>query len=183
MASSWRARSPRRSATSSAWPNSSRRWPKKPQPSCAPCVRACLHRLRPHALTTRCSSTLLSIHGEICGGGQCRAHGGRPPERRLTELRRFACAELAPRYNERAARSEFCWAAHRQLAELGVLGLGLPEKFGGTGEPDPITLGLATEALAYGDVNVAAAPVQVGLVAAQLAGQARDAVAERYVPA
>jgi hypothetical protein len=50
-------------------------------------------------------------------------------------------------------------------------------------EPDPITLGLATEALAYGDVNVAAAPVQVGLVAAQLAAQARDAVAERYVPA
>jgi cyclohexanecarboxyl-CoA dehydrogenase len=99
------------------------------------------------------------------------------------ELRRFAVTELAPRYRERAARSEFCWTAHRQLAELGVLGLGLPEKFGGTGEPDPITLGLATETLAYGDVNVAAAPVQVGLIAAQLAHQARDAVAERYVPA
>ena len=99
------------------------------------------------------------------------------------ELRRFAVTELAPNYRERAARSEFCWTAHRQLAELGVLGLGLPEKFGGTGEPDPITLGLATEALAYGDVNVAAAPVQVGLVAAQLAHQARDAVAARYVPA
>jgi len=98
------------------------------------------------------------------------------------ELRRFATAELAPTYRERAARGEFCWTAHRQLAELGVLGLGLPEKFGGTGEPDPITLGLATEALAYGDVNVAAASVQVGLVAAQLASQARDAVAERYVP-
>ena len=60
------------------------------------------------------------------------------------ELRRFAVTELAPRYRERAARSELCWTAHRQLAELGVLGLGLPEKFGGTGEPDPITLGLAT---------------------------------------
>ena len=75
------------------------------------------------------------------------------------ELRRFACAELAPRYRERAAQSEFCWAAHRQLAGLGVLGLGLPEKFGGAGEPDPITLGLATEALAYGDVNVGGSPV------------------------
>ena len=64
------------------------------------------------------------------------------------ELRRFAVTELAPRYLERAVRGEFCWPAHRQLAELGVLGLGLPEKFGGTGEPDPITLGLATEALA-----------------------------------
>ncbi len=57
----------------------------------------------------------------------------------------------------------------QKLAELGVLSLGLPEKFGGTGEPDPITLGLATEALAYGDVNVAAAPATslLGKVATQ----------------
>ena len=76
-----------------------------------------------------------------------------------TQLRRFAVAELAPHYNERAARSEFCWEAHRQLANLGVLGIGLPEKHGGTGAPDPVTLGLAAETLAYGDVNVASAPV------------------------
>jgi len=37
------------------------------------------------------------------------------------ELRRFAVTELAPRYLERAVRGEFCWTAHRQLAELGVL--------------------------------------------------------------
>jgi cyclohexanecarboxyl-CoA dehydrogenase len=98
------------------------------------------------------------------------------------ELRRFAESELAPRYLQRAAVAEFPWDAHHQLAELGVLGLGLPEQFGGTGEPDPITLGLATEALAYGDPNVAAAPVQVGLVAAQLAGLATREVADRYVP-
>jgi alkylation response protein AidB-like acyl-CoA dehydrogenase len=35
------------------------------------------------------------------------------------QLRRFAVAELAPYYIERAARSEFCWEAHRQLASLG----------------------------------------------------------------
>jgi cyclohexanecarboxyl-CoA dehydrogenase len=98
------------------------------------------------------------------------------------ELRRFAESELAPRYRERAAQHEFPWPAHRQLADLGVLGLGLPQKYGGSGEPDPVTLGLAAEALAYGDVNVAAAPVQVGLVSAQLAAQAQDEVAERYVP-
>jgi cyclohexanecarboxyl-CoA dehydrogenase len=98
------------------------------------------------------------------------------------ELRKFAEAELAPRYLARAAKAEFPWDAHRQLAGLGVLGLGLPDKYGGTGEPDPVTLGLATEALAYGDVNVGAAPVQVGLVAEQLASQGQAAVAERYVP-
>ena len=81
------------------------------------------------------------------------------------QLRKFAVAELAPHYIERAARSEFCWEAHRQLANLGVLGIGLPEKHGGTGAPDPVTLGLATETLAYGDANVASAPVLSGLVA------------------
>lgn len=98
------------------------------------------------------------------------------------ELRRFAAAELAPKYAERAAKAEFPWEAHRQLAELGVLGIGLPEKYGGTGEADPISLGIATEALAHGDVNVAAAPVQVGLVAAQLAADGQSAVVEQYVP-
>ncbi|MFI6093639.1 acyl-CoA dehydrogenase family protein [Streptomyces sp. NPDC051218] len=98
------------------------------------------------------------------------------------ELRRFAESELAPKYTERAAKAEFSWEAHRQLAELGVLGIGLPEKYGGTGEADPVSLGIATETLAYGDVNVAAAPVQVGLVAAQLAVQGQPGVAQTYVP-
>jgi cyclohexanecarboxyl-CoA dehydrogenase len=99
------------------------------------------------------------------------------------ELRRFAKTELAPKYSERAAKAEFPWEAHHQLADLGVLGIGLPEKYGGMGDLDPITLGIATEALAYGDVNVAAAPVQVGLVAAQLAVEGRESVVEEYVPA
>jgi len=98
------------------------------------------------------------------------------------QLRKFAGAELMPRYVERAAKPEFSWEAHRQLAGLGVLGIGLPEKYGGTGEPDPITLGIATEALAYGDVNVASAPVLSGLVAAQLAINGQDAVVERWLP-
>jgi cyclohexanecarboxyl-CoA dehydrogenase len=41
---------------------------------------------------------------------------------------------------------------------------------------------MATETLAYGDVNVAAAPVQSGLVAAQLAEGGSRAVRERYIP-
>src|SRR6266568_4946145 len=98
------------------------------------------------------------------------------------QLRKFAVAELAPHYIERAARSEFCWDAHRQLAELGVLGIGLPEKHGGTGALDPVTLGLAAETLAYGDVNVASAPVLSGLVASQLAEDGQDAVVDEWLP-
>lgn len=97
-------------------------------------------------------------------------------------LRTFATTELAPSYNERASRAEFDWDAHRQLAELGVLGIGLPEKHGGTGELDPVTLGLATEALAYGDVNVASAPVLSGLVASQLAENGHESVVEEWLP-
>ena len=98
------------------------------------------------------------------------------------QLHKFAVTELAPRYRERAVVDQFPWDAHRQLADLGVLGIGLPEEYGGSGAEDPITLDLATEALAYGDVNVAAAPVQVGLVATQLAQHGSRAVAERWLP-
>ncbi|HZP14540.1 MAG TPA: acyl-CoA dehydrogenase family protein, partial [Nocardioides sp.] len=94
------------------------------------------------------------------------------------ELARYARSRLLPAYRARAASTEFPWDAHKELAEMGVLGIGLPEEFGGTGvsPDDPVTLGLVTETLAYGDVNVAAAPVQSGLVAAQLAeGGSREA--------
>jgi cyclohexanecarboxyl-CoA dehydrogenase len=100
------------------------------------------------------------------------------------ELTRYAVSKLMPRYRERAASTEFPWDAHKDLAALGVLGIGLPERYGGTGASpeDPITLGLVTETLAYGDVNVAAAPVQSGLVAAQLAEGGSAEVCERYIP-
>ncbi len=98
------------------------------------------------------------------------------------ELRKYAVSELAPRYLERATKMEYPWEAHRQLAELGVLGIGLPEKYGGTGEPDPIMLGLAGETLAYGDVNVASAPILTGLVAEQLAAQGQEPVVAEYLP-
>ena len=101
-----------------------------------------------------------------------------------TELARYARTRLRPAYAERAAKTDFPWEAHKELAALGVLGIGLPEEFGGTGvsPDDPVTLGMATETLAYGDVNVAAAPVQSGLVAAQLAEGGSRAVQERYIP-
>ena len=98
------------------------------------------------------------------------------------EVLRFATTELAPRYIERASTAEFPWDAHRQVAHLGILGIGLPEEFGGTGPADPITLGLATETLAYGDINVAAGPIYVGLVAAQIAAHAQHSLAAEWIP-
>lgn len=97
-------------------------------------------------------------------------------------LNDFSRKVLLPGYRDRAARTEFPFDILRQLGELGVLGIGLPEKFGGTGAEDPVTLGLATETLAYGDVNVAAAPVQIGLIGAQLM-HGTEEVQQRYLPA
>src|ERR1700741_5546538 len=94
----------------------------------------------------------------------------------------FSRKVLLPGYRDRAASTEFPFDILRQLGELGVLGIGLPEKYGGTGAEDPVTLGLATETLAYGDVNVASAPVQVGLIGSQLMHGTQEGP-QRYLPA
>lgn len=99
-----------------------------------------------------------------------------------SELGTFTQAELAPRYQERVSRAKFPRGAHRQRTELSVLEIDLPEERGGTGEPDPISLALATETLAHGDVNIASAPVLVGLVAAQLAANGQRVVSKEYLP-
>src|SRR4030081_1305153 len=64
---------------------------------------------------------------------------------------------------------------------MGVLGIGLPEEYGGTGVDDPILLGLAAETLAVGDVNGAAAPVQGGLIGSRLA-RGSEATRQQYLP-
>lgn len=57
------------------------------------------------------------------------------------ELDRYARTRLLPAYRDRAAKAEFPWDAHKELARLGVLGIGLPEEFGGAGvsPEDPVT--------------------------------------------
>jgi cyclohexanecarboxyl-CoA dehydrogenase len=96
-------------------------------------------------------------------------------------LAEFCREVLSPGYRDRAASAAFPFDVLRQLGDLGVLGIGLPEKYGGTGEEDPVLLGPATETLAYGDVNMASAPIQVGLIGSQLA-HAGDEVQQRYLP-
>ena len=100
-------------------------------------------------------------------------------EFRLT-LARFAHDVLSPGYRDRASRTDFPWDVQRQLGSMGVLGIGLPQEWGGTGVDDPVLLGLAAETLAEGDVNVASAPVQVGLVGSQLA-RGSEAVRQEYL--
>ncbi|GAB3688582.1 acyl-CoA dehydrogenase family protein [Saccharopolyspora tripterygii] len=97
-------------------------------------------------------------------------------------LAEFTRKRLLPDYRDRAASTTFPFDILRQLGELGVLGIGLPEEYGGTGAEDPIMLGLATETLAYGDVNLASAPIQIGLIGSQLV-HATEEVRQHYLPA
>ena len=93
----------------------------------------------------------------------------------------YAEDALLPEYNARAKRSRIPEAVRKDLAAMGVLGIGLPEQYGGSGAEDPIALGIATEALAYGDVNVAALPVQTGLTGVQLADLADEEARAHWI--
>src|SRR5882762_4120204 len=94
----------------------------------------------------------------------------------------FARKQLLPGYSARAAQARYQWREHRSLAEMGVLGIGLPEEFGGTGADDFISLGIACEEIAYGDINCAAAPLQAGLIGHQLATGGSRGLQERWLP-
>jgi cyclohexanecarboxyl-CoA dehydrogenase len=72
---------------------------------------------------------------------------------------------------------------HAELGSLGILGIGFSEEFGGTGAEDPVMLGIACEELGAADVNLAAAPVTIGLTGAQLARGATPLVQKRWLPA
>lgn len=98
-------------------------------------------------------------------------------------MRSYAREKLLPGYSERAKHAEFPWKQHQELAELGVLGIGLPEEYGGSGEADHIALGIAAEELGYGDINVAStSATAVGLIGDMLARAGTTAVKDRFLP-
>jgi cyclohexanecarboxyl-CoA dehydrogenase len=97
-------------------------------------------------------------------------------------IARFARERVAPGYRERGSVAEYPMDLHGELGALGVLGIGLPEEFGGSGAEDPVLLGIACEELGAADVNLASSPVAVGLTGAQLAKGATPPVQKRWLP-
>jgi len=65
------------------------------------------------------------------------------------EVLKFSQKELAPLAEEADWKGEFCWPAWRKMGAFGLLGLILPEKYGGSGA-DVVTACLAGEAVAKG---------------------------------
>jgi alkylation response protein AidB-like acyl-CoA dehydrogenase len=95
--------------------------------------------------------------------------------------RDFAERVLAPRAAARDVSSEFPVAELRQLAELGLLGIAVPEALGGAGA-GAVAYSLAMQELARGDAAVAVAVSVTNMVAELIAHNASPQLAARWVP-
>ena len=64
-----------------------------------------------------------------------------------TTVRDFANEKLAPVADELDRRQEFAWDNFKMMAEMGLLGLGIPSEYGGSGG-DELSIAIATEEMA-----------------------------------
>jgi len=67
--------------------------------------------------------------------------------------RRFAREKLKPRYQAREAEPGFDRTLMKEIGALGLIGVDLPEEYGGLGLSG-VTSGVITEEMAYGDFNI-----------------------------
>ena len=96
--------------------------------------------------------------------------------------REFADDEIAPRAEHYDKAKEFPYDIVAKLAELGFLGLPIPEKYGGTGA-DTLTYAVAVEEISRGDASVGitmAAHTSLGTQPFLLFGSEEQK--EEYVP-
>ena len=95
--------------------------------------------------------------------------------------RRFARERLLPAYQSREKSGVMDRALLREMGALGLMGVDLPEAFGGLGAPG-VTSGVIAEELAYGDFNISAVPVGVSLLGAVIMSSGVRGLAEYWVP-
>jgi alkylation response protein AidB-like acyl-CoA dehydrogenase len=98
------------------------------------------------------------------------------------EIRRFAERELAPRAAELDAAAAFPWEHLKKLAPLGVLGLNLPEEYGGAGAT-PVALALVMEEIAAGCAATASVVGAHYLATDAILLGGDEAMKRRFLPA
>jgi cyclohexanecarboxyl-CoA dehydrogenase len=94
---------------------------------------------------------------------------------------RFTRERIAPGYMMREKEGRVDRALVREMGALGLIGADLPEQYGGLGEPS-VTTGLAIEAVAHGDINVAYVPLLASLNGQIIARHAAPELAGRWIP-
>ncbi len=103
-------------------------------------------------------------------------------QRALQETaRRFARERLLPDYQKREKLAVLDRALIREMGDLGLLGVDLPEEYGGMGV-DGVTTGIIAEELAYGDFNMSAVPVGISLNGAILVRHAQPLIKNEWLP-
>jgi len=95
-------------------------------------------------------------------------------------MRRFAEKELLPKYSHYDQTETFPFEQWKKMAELGVMGLGIPSEYGGQ-PADQVTTGLIVKELARGDVNCAYAATFSGLITV-IAKYADEEIKTEYLP-
>jgi cyclohexanecarboxyl-CoA dehydrogenase len=94
---------------------------------------------------------------------------------------RFAREKLAPHYRERAKQHRMDRDLLREMGALGLIGVDLPEKYGGLGET-AVTAGIITEQIAYGDFNVSYIQLLASLLGGMVAKHASADIAKEWLP-
>ncbi|SEJ82597.1 Acyl-CoA dehydrogenase [Marinovum algicola] len=97
-----------------------------------------------------------------------------------TAAEKFARDILLPGYQKRETQP-FDRDLAREMGAMGLIGTDLPEELGGLGDSS-ITTGMVSEALALGDFNMSALPVNVSLNAAVLMQHAPKEITDEWVP-
>ena len=93
---------------------------------------------------------------------------------------RFARERLAPQYMAREGVGHIDKALIREMGALGLIGVDLPEEFGGHGQSSALA-GLIVEAIAYGDFNVSYIQLLGSLQGSILARHASPDLARRWI--
>jgi len=96
-------------------------------------------------------------------------------------LRQFARRELAPHSAHWDRTGEFPWEAWRRMGELGLLGLRVPEAYGGQAA-DFLTFGIAMEEIGRGDFSCTYGIQLAGLAGEILGRSGSDAIKTRWLP-
>ncbi|MBX3048763.1 MAG: acyl-CoA dehydrogenase family protein [Anaerolineales bacterium] len=94
----------------------------------------------------------------------------------------FVAKEVQPKAREVDERSEFNWDAARKMGPLGLLGLNVPEEYGGSGM-DALSAALAVEQLGWGCGSTALAiAAHNGLGCAPIANYGSAELKQRFLP-
>lgn len=104
-----------------------------------------------------------------------------PEQRAFQEtVRRFGVEKLAPFYQQRETDGIIAKSLRREMGELGMIGVELPEKFGGMGL-DCVTAGIAIEEVAKADFNVSYVQLLASLLGAIMKQHPDEEVGRRVI--